>query len=384
MSRKGPLAGLRIVEIAGLGPGPMAAMLLADLGATVVRVERKVKVELGLSRPRKYDLLLRNREVIGVDLKDPRAIELVLDLVEGADGLIEGFRPGVMERLGLGPDVCLRHNPALVYGRVTGWGQTGPLAQAAGHDLNYIALTGAVAAIGRNGAAPAVPLNLVGDFGGGALYLALGMVSGILSARGSGQGQVVDAAMVDGAASLQTMFFGLHAAGIWNEGRGTNPIDSGSHFYDVYECADGRWVSVAALESRFHDTLMAALGIDLADIGNPRDPANWPRAKERVAARFREQPQSYWCERLEGTDACFAPVLNWSDAARHPHMQARQTLIEIDGVLQPAVAPRFSATPPEIPKPPAEGVTAEATIKTLADWLPAETIERYRVAGLFD
>ncbi len=384
MTRRGPLAGVRIVEIAGLGPGPMAAMLLADLGATVVRVERKVKVELGLSRPRQYDLLLRNREVIGVDLKDPRAAELVLSLIERADGLIEGFRPGVMERLGLGPDVCLQRNPALAYGRVTGWGQSGPLAQAAGHDLNYIALTGAVAAIGRNGAAPAIPLNLIGDFGGGALYLALGLVSAILAARNGGQGQVVDAAMVDGAASLQTMFFGLQAAGIWSEGRGSNPIDSGSHFYDVYECADGRWVSVAALESRFHDTLMAGLDIDLAEIGDPRDPANWPRAKAIVAARFREQPQSYWCERLEGTDACFAPVLNWAEAAEHPHMRARQTLIEIDGVRQPAVAPRFSATPPDTPKPPAAGVSAEATLRTLADWLPAEQIERHRAAGLFD
>ena len=380
---RGPLHGMKVVEIAGLGPGPMCAMLLADLGATVIRVDRKSGGDLGLKRPRRFDLLLRNRHVIGVDLKDGRAVELVLDLVESADALIEGFRPGVMERLGLGPEPCLRRNPALVYGRITGWGQSGPLAQGAGHDLNYVALTGAINAIGRQGQPPAIPLNLIGDFGGGALYLALGVLAGIFCARQTGQGQVVDAAMVDGAASLQTMFFGLLAAGLWKGERGTNPIDSGSHFYEVYECADGKWVSVAAVERRFHDELIARLGLDPADIGDPREPANWPGAKSLLAARFREQPQSYWRERLEGTDACFAPVLSWEEAASHPHIRERGTLCEIDGVLQPSVAPRFSRTVPASPTAPEE-ISAGNSLQALTNWLSDDALRDYRAAGLFD
>jgi len=330
----GPLAGIKMVELAGLGPAPMCAMLFADLGATVIRIERKAPIDLGLKRPRKYDLLLRSRPAIAVDLKTREGVELVLDLVQQADVLIEGFRPGVMERLGLGPDICLGRNARLVYGRVTGWGQEGPLAQAAGHDLNYVALTGAINAMGRRGEPPVIPLSMIGDFGGGALYLAFGMLAALLEARQSGKGQVVDAAMVDGVASMQTIFLGMHAAGLWRDERGTNATDSGSHFYQVYECADGKWICVAALEDRFYAELLRRMGIEPGSIGAQMDPANWPQAQAILAARFKQKTRAEWCALLEGTDACFEPVLSWREAPSHPHLSERQTFCEIDGVVQ--------------------------------------------------
>jgi crotonobetainyl-CoA:carnitine CoA-transferase CaiB-like acyl-CoA transferase len=327
-------------------------MLLADLGATVLRIERPEAADLGIQRPPQLNPLLRNRDRLALDLKKPEGVEQVLQLVDSADGLIEGFRPGVAERLGLGPERCLERNPKLVYGRVTGWGQTGSLAQAAGHDLNYIALTGALDAIGRAGQPPSIPLALVGDFGGGALYLALGMLAALLAVRG-GQGQVVDAAIVDGAASLASTFFGLKAAGLWHPERGTNILDSGAPFYEVYECKDGKWISVSAIERRFFHELLQRIGIDAAELGGQHDRAAWPAAKAVLAERFRQRTQREWCELLEGSDACFAPVLSFDEAPEHHHMKARGTFIEVGGVIQPAPAPRFSHTVPDSPRAPA-------------------------------
>lgn len=377
----GPLAGIKIVELAGIGPGPFCAMLLADLGATVIRIDRAQAVEQGNPRPLKFNLLLRSRRSIALDLKDPAAVELVLRLVGQADALIEGFRPGVTERLGLGPDVCLQRNPKLVYGRITGWGQTGPLAKVAAHDLNYIALTGALHAIGRQGQPPAPPLNLVGDYGGGGLYLALGLLAGILESRSSGKGQVIDAAIIDGTASLMTSIYGLFAAGLMSLERGTNNSDSGAYFYDVYECADGLYVSVAAIEGRFHAELLRQLDIAPEEIGAQRDKANWPRARALFAARFRTKTRAEWCALLEGTDTCFAPVLGMDLAPAHPQLKARETFIEIDGVVQPAPAPRFSRTAAARPSAP-QPVTPENTDAALAPWLSKSEIEAIRTAGL--
>jgi crotonobetainyl-CoA:carnitine CoA-transferase CaiB-like acyl-CoA transferase len=379
----GPLAEIRIVELAGIGPGPMCAMLLADLGATVLRIDRKQPSGLGIERPPRTDVLLRNRKVIALDLKNPQAVEATLQLISRADALIEGFRPGVTERLGLGPEVCLGRNPRLVYGRMTGWGQSGPLAQTAGHDLGYIAVTGVLNAIGRRGAPPTLPLNLIGDYAGGALYLALGLLAGILEARGSGRGQVIDAAIVDGAASLASTFFGMRAAGIWRDERGTNFTDSGSHFYEVYECADGKWLSVAAIEAKFYAELLRLLEIDPAALGRQMDPAAWPRAKEILAAMFKQRSRDEWVRVFDGSDACVAPVLDWDEAAEHPHLRERETLIEIDGIVQPAPAPRFSRTVPATPVPPAP-LTPENTQAGLEPWCGAEEITAWRSAGLID
>lgn len=370
----GPLAGIKIVELAGIGPGPMCAMLLADMGATVLRISRKGPTGLGIKRPLSHDLLLRNRYSIEVDLKQPASISLVLDLVGKADALIEGFRPGVMERLGLGPDICLARNPRLVYGRMTGWGQSGPLANAAGHDINYIALTGVLAAIGRRGQLPSVPLNLIGDFGGGSLYLAMGILAALLEARSSGQGQVVDAAIVDGAASLATLQYGLHGAGSQTETRGDNILDSGAHFYDVYECADGKLISIGPIEGKFYAELLRLLEIDDATIGPHLDRANWQTGHEVIAGKFMKHSRTHWCELLEGTDVCFAPVLSWSEAPDHPHLKARGTFVEVAGVTQPAPAPRFSRTVPAEPTPP-KAVTRENTVRALSAWMPTEEIE---------
>ena len=378
----GPLQGTRIVELAGIGPGPMCAMLLAELGATVLRIDRRVPADLGFERPPRFDLLLRGRRTLRLDLKRADAVALVLDLVAGADALIEGFRPGVTERLGLGPAPCLARNPRLIYGRVTGWGQEGPLAHAAGHDINYIALTGALDAIGRAGQPPTPPLNLVGDFGGGALYLAVGILAGLLSARQTGRGQVVDAAIVDGAAHLMTMLHGLFAGGLFRTERGTNVIDSGAFSYDVYECADGRFISVGAIEERFYQELLRRLGIDPASMPPRADRTRWPEGRARFAAVFRTRSRDAWCAVLEGTDACFAPVLTLEEAAGHPHLRARGTYIEVAGVTQPAPAPRFSETVPEPPAPPPEGpIPAEAA---LAGWIGQETIVRLRASGVLD
>jgi len=376
----GPLADLRIVELAGIGPGPLAAMLLADLGATVIRVDRKQASGLGVQRPLKFDLILRNRKSIRVDLKDPAGVALVLDLVEKADALIEGFRPGVTERLGLGPQECLKRNSRLVYGRVTGWGQEGPLAQSAGHDLNYIAITGVLHAIGREGAPPAIPLNVIGDYAGGSLYLALGILAGILEARTSGKGQVVDAAIVDGVASLMTALVGLRAAGISTAERGTNLLDSGAPFYDVYECADGKYVSIGPIEPKFYLQLLGRLEIDEPALTKQMDRSAWPAAKRVLAARFKAKTRAEWTALLAGTDVCFAPVLDLQEAYEHPHLKARKTFIDVGGIAQPAPAPRFSRTVPDTPQPPAEpGI--ENAAAALRGWLREGEIAALVAAG---
>ena len=362
----GPLQGLKIVELAGIGPCPMCAMLLAELGADVVRVDRTTDAGLGIDMVPEHDLLNRSRPSIAVDLKHPGGVETVMRLVDDADALIEGFRPGVTERLGLGPEDCAARNPRLVYGRVTGWGQDGPLARAAGHDLNYIALTGALDAIGRRGGPPTPPLNLLGDFGGGALYLALGVVAALFEARRSGRGQTVDAAMIDGAASLMTAAFGLRAAGVSDGPRGENVLDSGAHFYEVYETSDERHVSIAPIEPKFYAELLDRIGLDPAEVPQSLDRSDWQESKARLAALFRTRTREEWCEILEGTDACFAPVLCMDEAHRHPHNAERGTFVERDGIVQPNAAPRFDRTPSGIrcsPPAPGSGTRAE-----LADW----------------
>jgi alpha-methylacyl-CoA racemase len=365
----GPLQGVKILEVAGIGPGPFAAMMLADMGAEVLRLDR-----LGAGRGPAgvpANILDRGRRSVALDLKHPDAVELVLRLVEGADGLIEGFRPGVMERLGLGPDVCLARNPRLVYGRMTGFGQDGPYASMAGHDINYIALAGVLEHIGRRGEAPVPPINLVGDFGGGGMLLAFGVVCALLEASRSGQGQVVDAAMVDGSAVLMAMMHGMRAMGFWTEDRGNNIIDTGSHFYDVYETADGRYVSIGSIEPQFYAELLRLTGLDgEPDLPAQMDRTAWPAMKERLAQIFKTRTRDEWCRIMEGTDVCFAPVLSMTEAPEHPHNRARETFVEVEGVVQPAPAPRFSRTPPQINGPPsAPGADTDAA---LADWGVAE------------
>ena len=377
----GPLVGIRVVEFTGIGPAPMAAMLLADLGATVLRIDRTEPSELGLQRELRYDLLLRNRPAVALDLKHPAGKALALDLLERADALIEGFRPGVMERLGLGPEDCFARNPRLVYGRVTGWGQDGPLSRAAGHDLNYIALVGALHAFGRRDHPPTPPLNLIGDFAGGALYLAFGLVCGILDAQRSRRGQVVDAAMVDGAASLMTAFHGMLAAGLATHERGANALDTGSHFYNVYECADAQWISIAPIEGKFYTELLRRLDVDPATLPPQMDRSHWPEAQARLAALFKTRTRAEWCELLEGTDACFAPVLTTDEAAVHRHNAARRTYLEIDGIVQPAPAPRFSRAVPDPPTPPQPARRGEDALAVLAQWLEPAEIAALRAAG---
>ena len=373
----GPLQGFRIVEIAGIGPAPMCAMLLADLGATVLRVERMQASGLGIDKPARFEIMNRSRHAVAVDLKKPQGVETVLRLVDGADAFIEGFRPGVTERLGIGPEQCLARNPRLVYGRMTGWGQTGPLAQAAGHDLNYIALTGVLDAIGRAGQKPTPPLNLVGDFGGGALYLALGIACGLLEAQRSGKGQVVDAAMTDGAASLMTMFFGMRAAGQLTLERGANILDSGAFFYEVYKCADGKYVAVAPIEDKFLAELCRLIALDPATLPAKLDAKSWPAAKETLEAVFRTKSREEWCRLLEGSDACFAPVLSLDEAPDHPHNKSRGTFVTVDGITQPAPAPRFSRTQSATPTPP-EAPSAEV----LREWEFGESeIAALKAAG---
>lgn len=344
----GPLEGVKVVEFAGIGPAPMAAMLLADLGATVIRLDRPIPSDLGLKKPLKFNLLLRNRPSISVDLKGPAGLGFALELIEQSDVSIEGFRPGTMERIGLGPDVCLARNPRLVYGRMTGWGQTGPLALSAGHDLNYIALSGALHAIGRKGQPPTPPLNLVGDFGGGAMLLAFGLLAAVLSARSSGSGQVVDAAMLDGSATLMTSFFGLHAAGLHSDSRGTNILDSGAPYYDVYECADGKYIGVAPIEEKFRKQFFDMLGLQPADC----DQADADGMRNAIASRVRTRRRDEWQALFDGSDACVSPVLSMAEAPAHPHNRARNVFVEVDGVVQPAPAPRFSGTPAAHPMAP--------------------------------
>ena len=377
----GPLKGYKVVELAGIGPGPMCGMLLAELGADVLTIDRIQPSGLGVGLPSKFNLLRRSRRSVAVDLKSPQGPPLVLRLVEQADALIEGFRPGVAERLGLGPDDCAAKNPRLVYGRVTGWGQEGPLSKAAGHDLNYIALTGALHSIGRKGQPPTPPLNLVGDFGGGALYLALGVVAAMLEAQRSGKGQTVDAAMIDGAASLMTAAYALHGAGVTNNCRGENILDSGAHFYDVYETKDGKYVALAPIEPKFYEQMLKLTGIAPETLPQLVDRADSEATKSRLADVIKTKTRDEWRAILEGTDCCFAPVLDMDEAAGHPHNQQRQTFVEIDGVVQPNAAPRFSRTPAEITGPPA--MPGEQTSSALADWgLNEAEIESLTTAGV--
>ena len=377
----GPLHGITVLEIAGIGPGPFCAMLLADMGANVIRVDRAGQVMGGDPESPPADVLNRGRRSIGVDLKSADGVETVLSLVERADVLMEGFRPGVAERLGIGPDDCLARNPKLVYGRMTGWGQEGPYAQAAGHDINYIALAGALEPIGRAGQAPVPPLNLVGDFGGGGMFLAFGIVCALLEAQRSGEGQVVDAAMVDGAAVLTTMFHAFRAMGIWNDERGTNLLDTGAHFYDVYETSDGRYVSIGSIEPQFYAELLELSGLGAEDdLPHQHDRAQWPAMKERVAAIFRTRTRDEWCELMEHTDVCFAPVLGLDEAPQHPHNVERGTFVERNGVTQPAPAPRFSRTAPEIQRPPAHA--GQHTDEVLAELgFDSDRIAKLRESG---
>ncbi|MFN8018812.1 MAG: CaiB/BaiF CoA-transferase family protein [Acidimicrobiales bacterium] len=352
----GPLAGFRIIEIAGIGPGPYAAMLLADLGADVIRIDRSASVNaLGIADDAQppSDVLARGRRSVAVDLKNPEGVATVLDLVASADALIEGFRPGVMERLGLGPDVCLERNPKLVYGRMTGWGQEGPYALAAGHDINYIALAGVLEPLGRAGDKPTPPINLIGDFGGGGMLLAFGVCAALLEASRSGEGQVIDAAMVDGAASLMTMTWSFKHMGLLHAERGTNMLDTGAHFYDTYETADGKYISIGSIEPQFYAELLRLTGLDQEELPRQMDRDQWPALKERVAEVFRSKTRDEWCELMEHTDVCFAPVLTMDEAPEHPHIAERETYTTYAGLVQPAPAPRFSRTPGAIERPPA-------------------------------
>ncbi len=364
----GPLSGYRIIELAGIGPGPFAAMMLADMGAEVVRVERANAVRGPAPDTPHFDVLLRGRRNIAIDLKQPDGVATLLDLVTSADGLIEGFRPGVMERLGIGPEACLQRNPRLVFGRMTGWGQSGVLADAAGHDINYISLAGALAHFGRQGQAPVPPLNMVGDFGGGGMLLAFGVVCALLEAQRSGNGQVVDAAMVDGAAVLMSMFWSFRSIGLFDESqRGTNLLDTGAHFYDVYECSDGRYVSIGSIEPQFYAELMRLTGLE----GDPEfarqmDKSAWPHLKQRLTEVFATKTCDEWCELMEATDVCFAPVLTMTEAAQHPHNVERGTFVDVAGTVQPAPAPRFSRTAAEIAMAPAH--PGQHSVEILRDW----------------
>jgi alpha-methylacyl-CoA racemase len=376
----GPLSDLKIIEIAGIGPGPFAAMLLSDMGAEVVRVDRAQSVERGFD-PGWMEVLNRGRRSIGIDLKHPDGVETLLRMVERADALIEGFRPGVAERLGVGPDACRARNPKLVYGRMTGWGQEGPYVQAAGHDINYIALAGALAHFGRHGAKPTPPMNIVGDFGGGGMLLAFGVVCAVLEARGSGGGQVVDAAMVDGSAALMAMAWGLRAMGVFDEDNlGGNVLDTGAPFYDTYETADGKFVSVGALEPQFYAELVERLGLSDEDLPAQMDRGGWPKLRERFTEVFKSKTRDEWCAVLEHTDACFAPVLTMSEATEHPHVRARGTVVELEGVQQPAPAPRFSRTPGSIQRRAAQ--PGQHTDAALTDWgFSDDELAKLRDAG---
>ena len=377
----GPLQGLRVIELASIGPGPMCAMLLADQGADVVRVDRLEPSGLGVPMGRRFDVAGRNRRSVALDLKQAAGRDAVLRLADGADVLIEGLRPGVAERLGLGPETCLARNPRLVYGRMTGFGQDGPLAQAAGHDINYIALSGALAAIGARGGKPVPPLNLVGDYGGGALYLAFGLMAALFERQRSGRGQVVDAAMVDGAASLMSIFHGLAAAGAWGGPRGDNLLDGGAPFYDTYETADGRHVALGALEPKFFAELVQRLGLDARFAALQYDRTRWPEMRGAIAAAVRAKTRDEWCALLEGSDTCFAPVLGLGEVAGHRHARERGTYIDIDGVTQPAPAPRFSRSRAETPRPaPEVGAHGDAVLAEAG--FDAAQIAALRAAGV--
>jgi len=376
----GPLAGIKVLELEAIGPGPFCGMMLADMGADVLLVDRAGDAGLGLGRERWYDVMLRGRRSVTLDLKSKGGIEAALLLAAKADALIEGFRPGVMERLGLGPEALLARNPRLVYGRMTGWGQEGPLSARAGHDINYIALTGVLNAIGRAGGAPVPPLNLVGDFGGGGMLLAFGIACALVEARASGRGQVVDAAMVDGASLLAAMFSGMLASGRWTETRGENMLDSGAPWYDVYQTKDGKYVAIGSIEAKFYDDLLSRLGLAGESLPAQHDRKGWPALKKRFAEKFGERTRDEWCTVFEGSDACFAPVLSFSEARAHPHNAARGAFAR-GKVPQPAPAPRFSRTPGAIRRePPERGRDGRAA---LADWgFGAAEIDRLHSLGV--
>jgi alpha-methylacyl-CoA racemase len=376
----GPLDTLKVIEIAGLGPAPFAAMMLSDMGAEVLRIDRVDMVgSVDRSEARKA-VIHRGRRSAAINLRHPDGAKTVRRLAQSADVLIEGFRPGVMERLGIGPQECLGDNPGLIYGRVTGWGREGPLAAAAGHDINYIALSGALEPIGRFGDRPVPPLNLVGDFGGGGMFLAFGILAALFERARTGRGQVVDAAMVDGAASLTTMLHGLRAQGVWLDTRGVNLVDGGAHFYDTYECADGKYICVGAIEPQFYSQLVKRLQLeDELVLAEQTDRARWPDDRQTLARVFEARTRDEWCSLLEGTDACFAPVLSLEEAPFHPHNQMRETFQTVEGVVQPAPAPRYSRTPGRISRPPS--APGEHTDEALADWgIPREDIDSLRAA----
>ncbi len=372
---------MRVVEMAGIGPAPLACMLLADLGADVVRVDRTGPSGLGLAMSPQHDVNARGRRSVALDLKQAAGRAAVLRLIAKADVLVEGFRPGVMEKLGLGPEPCLALNPALVYGRMTGFGQQGPLSNAAGHDINYIALTGVLDAIGPAGGGPLPPLNLTGDYGGGALYLAFGVMAALYERQRSGQGQVVDAAMVDGAASLASIFFGLRAAGNWSEPRGQNLLDGGAPFYGTYETADGRWVAIGPLEPKFFALLAQALGLEDRFVKRQYDRRLWPEMRDAIATAFRQRTRDAWCDLLEGTDACFAPVLSFAEAPGHAHAAQRGAFVDVAGVVQPGPAPRFGRTPPDEPRPaPQLGAHSDDVLEELG--YSAAEVAALRQAGV--
>jgi len=378
----GPLDGIKIVELAGIGPGPYACMLLADAGARVIRVERATGTPAPSNRAPSWNFLARSRPSVAVDLKHPEGVELVVDLVAEADALIEGWRPGVAERLGVGPDTCLNRNPRLVYGRMTGWGQDGPMAPRAGHDIDYIALSGALWTVGRADDLPVPPLNLVGDFGGGGMLMAFGVCAALLHAARSGQGQVVDAAMVDGSASLMAMVYGFIHGGLWELQRGSNLLDSGAPFYDVYETSDGRYMAVGAIEPQFYQALLVGLGLEDADLPPQMDREQWPALRQRFAAEFRNRSRDEWEAVFDGTDACVVPVLTPAEAPSHPHNVARSTFVEVGGVTQPAPVPRFSQTPGAVQSPPP---VPGADRLALTEWgIAPERIAALQAAGVVD
>ena len=377
----GPLAGVRVIELQGIGPGPFCGMMLSDMGAEVIRVDRAERVRDRDQDSPPIDVLARGRSSIGLDLKNPDAIEALLRLVSHSDALIEGFRPGVMERLGIGPDDCLARNPKLVYGRMTGWGQEGPYAMCAGHDINYIALAGALDPIGRRGEPPIAPLNLVGDFGGGGMLLAFGVACALFEAQRSGQGQVVDAAMVDGAATLMAMFHSMRALGVWNDERGTNLLDTGSHFYDVYECADGNYISIGSIEPQFYAEMLRLAGLDEdPTFAKQHSRSRWPHQKERIAEVFKSKTRNEWCEIMDATDVCFAPVLSLAEAPQHPHNVHRDVFCEVAGVTQPSPSPRFSRTSPAVQGPPAHPGQHTDTVLAIAGYDP-DDIAKLRDTG---
>ncbi len=377
----GPLAGLKVIELAGIGPAPMCGMMLSDMGAEVVRVDRLADAGLGIAMPKKYNLLGRGRRSIALDLKNPDGIETLLKLIDKADVVLEGFRPGVMERLGLGPDICLERNPRLVFARVTGWGQEGPLSKSAGHDLNYIALSGALHAIGRsNDEPPTPPLNLVGDFGGGTMFVLTGILAALFEVNKSGQGQVVDAGMVDGALSLMTSIYGMFASGVQTDQRASNILDSGAHFYNTYETKDGLYVSIGSIETKFYAELLEKMQIDPDSMAPQMERESWPAMTEKLKELFLTKTRDEWCAIMENTDICFAPVLSLEEAPEYPHNKERNAFVEVEGVMHPAPAPRFSATPSSIKGPTPK--TGEHTEEVMLDWgISSDDVNALRAGG---